>query len=155
MHALVVSLDSGFNARIVVLAFQRAVSEKIHLHIIKAVIREHVHPVIDSQLRARMGWVNGNATVVHLIVAVTVAQQNILVVIHVSGALYGPPPRIVRRTEPDKRPEINSGLLAVGVAMVDKTLQFRAAHIVPEGIQINPSRAVVLKVGTKLIVEKI
>src|SRR5205823_13237849 len=88
LHALVVSLDSGLDAGIVVLAFQRAVREEIKFHEIKAVICEHVHPVIDPQLSARMGWVNGSAPVVHLVVATPITQQNILVMIDIAGAFY-------------------------------------------------------------------
>src|SRR6266436_3764987 len=75
--------------------------------------------------------------------------------INVACAFHWPPRRIVRRTEPDKRPEIDSGLLAIGVAMVNKVLEVRAGQVVPEGIQIYVGRTVVLKVGAELIVKKI
>src|ERR1700674_3827496 len=75
--------------------------------------------------------------------------------IDIARAFHRPASRIVRRTEPDKRPEIDSGLLAIGVAMVNKVLKVCAAQVVPEGVQIYASRAVVLKVGAELTVEKI
>ena len=93
-----------------------------------------------------MRGINRPAAVIRLVVAVGIAQQNILILIDIARAFDRPPPGIVRRAEPDERAKIDARLLTVRMAMIHEALPFfRAEVVVPERIEVDVNRALIGK----------
>lgn len=143
LHALVEGLNAGGDIGVVMNALERAMGKEIQFDVVEPPVGKFTDVVVDARQGGGMGEVHSQCAVIGFETAGGVVQEGLAV--SVTAALDIGRGGVGGGAPPDEGGPINTGLLAVGVAIIDKGLQLRGAHVVPIGIEVDVDEAIVVE----------